>query len=65
MCLSILKLAEMGMECFMPFFQSRVKDEVNNLLSLVWMLLAKAPEYDIEIFSYQRSLPTGFFLFKG
>ena len=44
MCLSTLKLADIGIECFMPFLQSLVKEEVSSLFSFVSMLLAKAPE---------------------
>ena len=60
-----LKLADTGMECLIPFLQSLVNEDDNNLFSFVSMLLAKDPEYDMVIFSYQRSFPTAFFLLKG
>ena len=63
---SRLKVAETGILCRIPFFQSRCNDEVSSSFSLIELMLFEiVPEYDIEIFSYQRSLPTITFRLNG
>ena len=65
MYLNKLKVVLIGMLCCIPFFQSLDNEDLSNLFSFVSIWLFNVPVYDMEMFSYHRTLPIGFFLLKG
>ena len=59
------KVAEMGTECCIPFFQSLIRLFLKNSFCGEVSEFCNRPVYESFIFSYQRSPPTDFFRLKG